>query len=205
MLGALNAGTDAFLNHGPQSGGIQDDNIGRVSHAVTIAGWDDNKQAWLIKNSWGEKWGDKGYGWVKYGKQDLSRISWVDVRRLDESYVAPTFTDADQYELSVTSVLGSIQEYQNIVISVDSGKKVFKYGMNRKNVKYNNKLKLTPGTHRIEIITYSIISKKGKKASLFGLGVINVVMDGDKSFKISYGKRVKDPNIFSLKIKEEDR
>ena len=52
LIGALNAGTDAFLNHGPQSGVIQDDNIGRVSHAVTIAGWDDNKQAWLIKNSW---------------------------------------------------------------------------------------------------------------------------------------------------------
>lgn len=33
-------------------------------HAVTIVGYDND--GFLIKNSWGTEWGDKGYGWVSF-------------------------------------------------------------------------------------------------------------------------------------------
>ena len=46
--------------------GVYDEPVASpVSHAVTIVGWDDSKQAWLIKNNWDVTWGDGGYGWVK--------------------------------------------------------------------------------------------------------------------------------------------
>jgi C1A family cysteine protease len=41
-------------------------------HAIVAAGFDDDlmigadKGALLIRNSWGEDWGDKGYGWLSY-------------------------------------------------------------------------------------------------------------------------------------------
>lgn len=36
-------------------------------HAVTIMGYDDNLQAWLVKNSWGPGWGGLGgYFWIAY-------------------------------------------------------------------------------------------------------------------------------------------
>lgn len=35
-------------------------------HAVSLVGFDDTKQAWIIKNSWGESWGDKGFAYVAY-------------------------------------------------------------------------------------------------------------------------------------------
>ena len=40
---------------------------GVINHAVLLVGWDDVRQAWLIKNSWGTGWGIGGYVWVKYG------------------------------------------------------------------------------------------------------------------------------------------
>ncbi|HYW68531.1 MAG TPA: C1 family peptidase, partial [bacterium] len=42
-----------------------------VNHNVLICGWDDSMcggaGAWLVKNSWGQDFGDNGYFWIKYG------------------------------------------------------------------------------------------------------------------------------------------
>ena len=50
----------------------------RVNHSVCIVGWDDNYSkknfntkpegngAWIVKNSWGEEWGDGGYFYLSY-------------------------------------------------------------------------------------------------------------------------------------------
>ena len=54
------------------------------NHVVTLVGWDDQRQAWLIKNSWGTNWGAKaggpeaGYAWVAYGQANLGAYAmWV--------------------------------------------------------------------------------------------------------------------------------
>jgi len=35
-------------------------------HAMLVVGYDDEKHAFKLINSWGKNWGDKGYGWVDY-------------------------------------------------------------------------------------------------------------------------------------------
>ncbi|MCX7999978.1 MAG: hypothetical protein N3A69_13675, partial [Leptospiraceae bacterium] len=35
-------------------------------HAVVLVGYDDEKNAFLFLNSWGESWADGGYGWIDY-------------------------------------------------------------------------------------------------------------------------------------------
>lgn len=35
-------------------------------HALCIVGYDDRKSLFKFKNSWGEDWGDKGYGYLSY-------------------------------------------------------------------------------------------------------------------------------------------
>jgi C1A family cysteine protease len=56
-----------------------------INHAVTLAGWDDNKYvpkanaygAWLIKNSWGSAWGDNGYFWVSYNDANSAKYAVI--------------------------------------------------------------------------------------------------------------------------------
>jgi C1A family cysteine protease len=49
-------------------------------HAVSLVGYDDAKQAFLVRNSWGTNWGLKGYFWMSYDylkDSSLSSDFWV--------------------------------------------------------------------------------------------------------------------------------
>lgn len=35
-------------------------------HAMVLVGYDDSRHAYKLINSWGQRWGDKGFGWVDY-------------------------------------------------------------------------------------------------------------------------------------------
>lgn len=56
----------------------------RTDHVVSIVGWDydeqSGKQHWIIRNSWGEYWGDMGYFYIELGSNILgieSIIAWA--------------------------------------------------------------------------------------------------------------------------------
>jgi C1A family cysteine protease len=56
----------------------EDDDGDGINHSIVITGWDDAKGAWLIKNSWGTRWGYEGYGWIKWGTNNIGyAASWV--------------------------------------------------------------------------------------------------------------------------------
>lgn len=60
------------------SGVFNHDDKGPANHSVVIVGWDDDKEAWLIRNSWGANWGMDGYIWIKYQVSSIGTdASWI--------------------------------------------------------------------------------------------------------------------------------
>ena len=68
VLATLSANSDAFKKY--KKGIFADCEPGKkVDHAITVVGYgvEKGKAYWLIKNSWGVKWGEKGYMRLKRG------------------------------------------------------------------------------------------------------------------------------------------
>ena len=42
----------------------------RGLHAVAVIGYNDQQKYWIVKNSWGTGWGDKGFMLIDYGELD---------------------------------------------------------------------------------------------------------------------------------------
>lgn len=58
-------------------------------HAMVIVGYDDDKKAFKLFNSWGTNWADKGFGWVSYPAL---------LAQAHELYVAKDFVDTPKPE-----------------------------------------------------------------------------------------------------------
>lgn len=70
--------TDAFANY---RGGVFNEKSSaetKTNHAIVLVGWNDEKKAWLLRNSWGKAWGKSGYMWIRYNSNNVgSWPNWV--------------------------------------------------------------------------------------------------------------------------------
>jgi hypothetical protein len=41
-------------------------------HSMLIVGYDNNRRMFLVRNSWGESWGERGYVWIPYSVLDAT-------------------------------------------------------------------------------------------------------------------------------------
>ncbi len=74
----FNVGADGIIMEG---GGI----VGY--HAIAFVGYDDERRLIKFKNSWGDRWGDKGYGYLSYSHfMNIMTDAWsaVDISEQDE-------------------------------------------------------------------------------------------------------------------------
>lgn len=52
-------------------------------HAMLMVGYDDSRNAWLVRNSWGNQWADGGHVWIDY--------DFLDHYRSGENYREPPY------------------------------------------------------------------------------------------------------------------
>jgi hypothetical protein len=46
-------------------------------HLMLVVGYDDAKQCWIVKNSWGAGWGQSGFGRIGYGEADIDTYAKI--------------------------------------------------------------------------------------------------------------------------------
>jgi hypothetical protein len=79
---------------------VADGEKSRGSHAVTIIGYDDSKEAFKLINSWGASWGLSGYGWIGYSFVANEQL------RID----AYTLSDGENSSPSVSNSLYAVRD-----------------------------------------------------------------------------------------------
>jgi Papain family cysteine protease len=108
----------------------------QTNHAVVIIGWDDTKRAWLIKNSWSERWGDNGFAWIDFNSSNIGVMSlWVDsnVNNRDEN---ENEDDTNTATISISDRLDSNDEigeqvYEEIYLTINSKEYVYTLSRSR--------------------------------------------------------------------------
>jgi len=51
--------------------------VGWANHGVVLVGWNDSEGCWIIKNSWGGRWGEGGYARVMYGNLEKYNYAYA--------------------------------------------------------------------------------------------------------------------------------
>lgn len=104
-----------------------------TNHAVTVVGWDDfysrnnfktmpeNDGAWLVRNSWGPRWGDRGYFWLSYEDQSLYQMAYAFEGRKSDLY-------DNNYQYDHATLNGSIRVNQaaNVFTAKSNGSRMEK-------------------------------------------------------------------------------
>lgn len=58
-------------------------------HAVSLVGYDDTKGAFILRNSWGEDWGEKGFAYMDYtDKSGIGNSTWSYEIASSEKFIA---------------------------------------------------------------------------------------------------------------------
>ena len=65
-----------------KSGIYNESSSGGINHAVNLVGWDETEKPyhWIMRNSWGESWGENGFMRIAYGSRKIGyATTYVDL------------------------------------------------------------------------------------------------------------------------------
>lgn len=149
-----------------------------AAHGMTVCGWSDATQYWLIKNSWGEDWGDRGFGWV--GPTTLQYISW----NVTNDIAVPAILIKDKKINDTADGIWDAGETADIIISLRN------WGANATNVQ--GTLSVVTGGSYLTILNGT---------SNFGaIGKKEIVGNSSNAFKVSSDFATPSPYTAQFKL-----
>lgn len=182
-------------------------------HAVLLIGWDDRKNAWLCKNSWGESRGPNGDGtlWIAYS----GHVRNLNFRMANFNI---TGTEPEQYTITATSGNNGRITPEGIVYVNEGASQIFAmtpdYGYEVEAVKADGvsagpqstyTFKNVAADHTIHVTfkkiydadTYTITASSGSGGTVKPAGSVEVKKGGMHFVSIipDYGYEVKDVSI----------
>lgn len=120
-----------------------------TNHLVNVIGWDNNypaanflsdpgiSGAWLFKNSFGDDWGDQGYGWLSYNDKTISADAFVfdfdainageSIYQYDGSVSYDYITDPESYSVAAANVFTAFENERISSVSFITPSSYFSY------------------------------------------------------------------------------
>jgi hypothetical protein len=90
-------------------------------HEISIVGYNDAGQYWIVKNSWNTTWGEEGFFRIAYSENVLDYDSWNSLHSgeffLDNSYYV-TGTDIASSSITIFSPVNTTYSNTSIVLNV---------------------------------------------------------------------------------------
>eukprot|EP00344_Euplotes_crassus_P012191 CAMPEP_0197002062 /NCGR_PEP_ID=MMETSP1380-20130617/6618_1 /TAXON_ID=5936 /ORGANISM="Euplotes crassus, Strain CT5" /LENGTH=334 /DNA_ID=CAMNT_0042420001 /DNA_START=44 /DNA_END=1048 /DNA_ORIENTATION=+ len=65
---SIRAENDKFRHYESGVIDVEDDCGTEIDHGVTLVGYDEDEDAWIVRNSWGLSWGEEGYVKIRRGE-----------------------------------------------------------------------------------------------------------------------------------------
>ncbi len=88
-------------------------------HAVSLIGYDDTKRAWLVRNSWGPDWGDKGFIWFSYDDTSgIASSTWQFQVPSEKAYLTIESPSENDYVSGQYQVKAGTNSSDNLQVSV---------------------------------------------------------------------------------------
>lgn len=174
-------------------------NPGNVNHAVNIIGWDDDKGAWLIRNSWGPEWGEDGYMWISYGANHIgSFASWVEAKLEADAFIHDPIEPLDNTaKLGIYSELREAQEYMEIYFT--HGEQTYQWALTETGDKILRRITLEKGTQPYRILVKTVVDTPSGKQLVIGTSSGNLTINTDRDLRLKWVENIQG-NVYKVTL-----